>query len=115
MELYLNEYNATPIKEERDSFTISIKENIININNNIIENEDIINNIEAMLNTYKTELLECKNKQYQNIKGGRQATLQIFLNTISDDVILITGNTDNNEISTLYYEIKEELIKLLEP
>lgn len=113
MKFKLYEYNATPDVDKKDITLIEINDNKITYNGNDIENTEIINKINDLLLNYKETLLEIKDIRQANIKGGRQKTITIYSENICGNKITLIGNTSDEKISSLYEELKNKIIALL--
>lgn len=111
--IYLHEYNVTPDTNKRNELVIKIDNDAIIYDGINKSSEELLDQVKQLLNSHKDALLQSKNIKCSNHKGGRQQQLTIRYDKICDNPIVLIGNTDNAEIATLYNELKDQLISIL--
>ena len=102
------EYNVST--QNKNSETISIYNNFINNNGKLIFDIVLVDRLKEILLQNKETILDLCSQSNNSYRGGRQEMLIINDSEISNTPIKFAGNTDNENIKSLYHTLKDSIL-----
>lgn len=111
MKFILSERNVTPDPEKRDEFSISLNDDL-KFNGQVIDDEAKKTAVIEAFEKYKPEIVRLGAERVMNSKGGRQKMLSVIYDD-DETTYRLLGNTNLEEMVSLYGAIKAELSRIL--